>query len=305
MTLERLHYFVTAAELLNFTKAAERCHIAQTAMSRQIAMVEEEIGCPLFLREHRSVSLTEAGEAFYQDVAPLLWQYQRTLERIRSIERGGGKKLYIGIGQYEQGFVSGLIERFHCRYPDVEVTIFQYNYADLVNRLLVGVLDLIFVLPVIADYLVDKGADIHKLFATQSGVVVRQEDPLAQKTAIDGEDFAGRTVITISEMEGPCSLSGFLARMTGRGWHYDRVVQVNSLQAALVMIRAGVGLMLAPIILQKELPGGLRIIPLRPEASPPENFVVANLTDSRNPMVRQFLKEIGVFERQEDGAQCH
>ncbi len=61
----RLKYFVSLADNLSFTKAAQECFIVQTAMSRQIAALEAELGVQLFVRNTRTVELTEAGKEFY------------------------------------------------------------------------------------------------------------------------------------------------------------------------------------------------------------------------------------------------
>lgn len=52
MDLDKIEYFFKAAELKNFTKAAKECHIAQTTMSKYVRVLEEELGCPLFVRNH-------------------------------------------------------------------------------------------------------------------------------------------------------------------------------------------------------------------------------------------------------------
>ncbi len=292
MTLERLCYFVAAAQVLNFTKAAEQCHIAQTAMSRQMAMLEEELGCALFLREHRSVALTEAGKLFYEGVAPLLEQYRQVRERVALLGRDQAGELRIGIGHYEQRYVSSLVEEFHHHCPEAVVTISQYGYHELVERLLRGELDLIFALPVTGEYLADKGVDIYHIFPTQTGVIARREDPILKSGAVSGADMAGRTVITTSEPEGPCSLAAFCQRMAGRNWTLEQVLQANSFSAALLMLQAGTGVMLAPMLVRGELPDSLDMVPLRPEDSPLEDVVAVSRPHSKNPMVKRFLEGI-------------
>lgn len=61
MDLAKIQYFLEAARLNNFTEAARKCHIAQTTMTKYISQLEKELGCCLFCREHRGVSLTAEG----------------------------------------------------------------------------------------------------------------------------------------------------------------------------------------------------------------------------------------------------
>lgn len=61
MDLAKIQYFLEAARLTNFTQAARNCHIAQTTMTKYITQLEKELGCRLFRREHRGVSLTPEG----------------------------------------------------------------------------------------------------------------------------------------------------------------------------------------------------------------------------------------------------
>ena len=76
MNVSRLEYFVSAAELLNFTKAAQKHYIAQTAMSQQIARLEDELGVELFIRDKNRVMITKQGQIFYNDVKNISNQYQ-------------------------------------------------------------------------------------------------------------------------------------------------------------------------------------------------------------------------------------
>ena len=64
MNLKQMEYFVAAAEQLNFTRAAKKCFISQTAMTLQIQSLEEKIGVPLFVRDKHHVELTAAGKVY-------------------------------------------------------------------------------------------------------------------------------------------------------------------------------------------------------------------------------------------------
>lgn len=95
MDLIKLKYFIAAAELLNFSKAAEACNITQTAIGKYINKLENEIGCSLFYRTNKGVSLTEAGEKFYSGVKEIIGQYE---DLLKQIENEKDKILRIGIG---------------------------------------------------------------------------------------------------------------------------------------------------------------------------------------------------------------
>ncbi|MED5611750.1 LysR family transcriptional regulator [Pseudomonas sp. JH-2] len=95
MELRHLRYFQAVAETLNFTRAAERLHIAQPPLSRQIQQLEELLGVEL-LERGRPLRLTEAGRFFYEQSGTLLEQLQNICDNTRRI--GLGQRQWLGIG---------------------------------------------------------------------------------------------------------------------------------------------------------------------------------------------------------------
>lgn len=290
MTLERLHCFMEVAEQLNFTRAAQTCHIAQTAMSRQIAMLEEEVGCRLFERDNRAVSLTAAGRIFYDGVAILLRQYQDTLEQTRKIGRSVTGGLRIGIGQYERSFVSELVKEFHQIYPLVDVSVAQYTYQELVTKLLAGALDIIFALPISAEYLADQSVEMIELFTSETDIVVRRDHPCAGMEVFPAERLYQECVLTISEDEGPCSLRIFYQKTMKNGILLKHVQQANSLEALLLMVEAGIGVAHVPHFLERDLSD--KLVLLRQTSYPPGKFVAILQRDNQNQLVRLFADGI-------------
>lgn len=289
MTLERLRCFVAVAERLSFTKAAEECHIAQTAMSRQIAMLEEELGCRLFIRDSRTVALTPSGGAFYEGVTVLLEQYRETVEKTQAAGRGVTGTLRVGIGQYERNFVSELVGEFYQKYPNIEVTVSQYHYKDLVDHLKNGIVDVIFALPISAEYMANENVDIQELFSSQMCMIMSREHPIAGKIYISKEDMVGQTGITISEDEGPCSLKAYWGKTNLHGFPIAKTIQANSLEAAFLMLEAGMGIAFAPYFLKDELPPKLKLVPLAPGLYPLEKFVSMIRRSNQNPAARIFV----------------
>ena len=88
MNRNQLKYFVAAAESRSFTKAAEQFYISQTAITQQIRLLEETLGCPLFDRSTRPVSLTSAGTIFLREAKGILERMSRAHARSHGLCRG-------------------------------------------------------------------------------------------------------------------------------------------------------------------------------------------------------------------------
>lgn len=121
-SLDLLRGFETAARLLSFTKAGEELHLTQSAVSRQIKELEEQLGVALFERRHRALGLTEAGQQFYPVTAQVLAMMRSATDRLRAT--AGAKSLYVST---TAGFASlWLIPRlagFARTHPGVDVRI--------------------------------------------------------------------------------------------------------------------------------------------------------------------------------------
>jgi len=96
MELQQLRYFVAVAETEHVARAAERLHISQSPLSRQIRQLEEDLGLQLFERIKQRVRLTPAGRAFFDEARDLLAQASRLEERARQVGKGEMCSLSIG-----------------------------------------------------------------------------------------------------------------------------------------------------------------------------------------------------------------
>lgn len=82
MDIENIKCFISLAECLNFTKAAEKEHTTQTSMSRKINSLESELHVTLFHRDRRSVKLTSAGTEFYTQAKKLIELYDQSVQTV-------------------------------------------------------------------------------------------------------------------------------------------------------------------------------------------------------------------------------
>ena len=88
MNLKQMEYFVAAAEQLNFTRAAKKCFISQTAMTLQIQSLEEKIGVPLFVRDKHHVELTAAGKVYLNEARAILVRAEEAAKLARTAAEG-------------------------------------------------------------------------------------------------------------------------------------------------------------------------------------------------------------------------
>ena len=120
MKLVRLRYFVAVAEELNFTRAATKLRIAQPALSRQIRILEHELGVQLFVRDGRAVKLTAAGLALFEEGTAILAQYALATQRARDAANGNAiVRVGIGFGLGEH--VDRVVTRHAGSFADVHV----------------------------------------------------------------------------------------------------------------------------------------------------------------------------------------
>src|SRR5262249_56733605 len=96
MELRHLRYFVTVAELLNFTKAAAKLRVAQPSFSRQIRDLEEELGVSLLTRNSRFVRLTDAGQAFATEARAVLQHAEAAAQTARAFANSNHGHLHLG-----------------------------------------------------------------------------------------------------------------------------------------------------------------------------------------------------------------
>jgi len=142
-TLDQARAFVAVAEERHFGRAAERLHMTQPPLSRQIQKLEKELGIALLLREPRGVSLTAAGDAFLAECHQLLAKAEQAPRRAQLVAAGqvGVVRLgYTAASSY--GILGPLLARFHEHAPNVSIELHEMVTPDQLDALQSGALDL-------------------------------------------------------------------------------------------------------------------------------------------------------------------
>jgi len=142
MEIHQLTYFVAVAETGSFSRAAERCNVAQPSLSQQIQKLEQELGSPLFDRLHRRVVLTDAGRSLLPRAASILAEVHDIKHSARHETDSASGPLNVGFIHTIAPFVlPRVIQRFSREFPNVRLVVHEDFTEALVRDLVDGKLD--------------------------------------------------------------------------------------------------------------------------------------------------------------------
>jgi DNA-binding transcriptional LysR family regulator len=142
MTLQQLTYFLAAAEHGSFSAAAEELHMAQPSLSEQIRRLEAELGVPLFARAGRGLALTDAGRLLVPHAERTLAEAADAVDAVREVrDLRSGTVAFGTFGSAHHYLLSGLVQEFRQRYPQVRVRVLGQNSAEVADAVRDGDLE--------------------------------------------------------------------------------------------------------------------------------------------------------------------
>jgi LysR family hydrogen peroxide-inducible transcriptional activator len=276
MEIQQLRYFIAVARTRNFSRAAERCHVAQPSLSQQIMKLEEELGERLFERSRREAKLTEAGQLFLPHAERVLTELELGREKVdeaRGVMRG---RIALGVIPTVAPYhLPGLLRDFAVSNPEIRVDVTEATTAELVRAILAGELDLALVsLPVVA-----RGLASVEVFAEELWLALPKRHPLAKR---DGEVTVGE----LSEepfmllQDGHCLAGQSLEFCTMRGFAPKvsfRSAQMETIQA---FVAAGVGVSMVPAMAKRD---GAGVVYRRLAGKSPTRKIGLIHSDARPP----------------------
>ncbi|MBN3856364.1 MULTISPECIES: LysR family transcriptional regulator [unclassified Paraburkholderia] len=243
MELRHLRYFVAVAEERSFTRAAQRLHIAQPPLSRQIQQLEEILGVQLFERNSRPLKLTDTGRFFYQHASQLLAQtaeLESMTRRVGKIERN----LSVGfVGSTLYGMLPKIIRRYRQQHAEVELSLNEMSTMDQIKALKEGRIDVGFGRIRLDDPSVRRVVlrEERMIVALPQGHVLGDS-----KTVLSLHDLLNETLIIFPKSPRPSYADQVLAAFHDRALKPARVLETRELQVALGLVAAGEGISIVP-----------------------------------------------------------
>lgn len=241
MKLDRIEIFCAVARNMSFSKAAEECHVAQSAVSQQIRALEEELGFPLFERSTRKVSFTNAGQSFYVDCVKLMAGFDDALSRAASTLNGKKSFLTVGIEGLMQSEVKAqALKKFAARYPDVEIVPRQVDRDGKYEDLLDGKIDVVFDIP--KYYTLNQKIRKCGSILNEHCLMVSRDHPLAGRKSIGKKELAQYVTFWggIPKVEDYV-ISLYIDYFRSAGIEPEKVICVPEQEIASFMVAANMG----------------------------------------------------------------
>lgn len=241
MELRHLRYFVAVGEEQHYGRAAQRLHVAQPALSRQIQDLEEEVGFQLFERLPRGVKLSAGGKLFLDDARRILQQVNDAAARAARVARGQSGTLRVGFTENASwhGVVPDSLGRFRERQPDAELQFHPAGSVDQVENIREGRVDAGFVFNLSKD---DEELDQLPVAIQHVELAAPKGHPLRKIRKLRLRDLVDVPFVWFPRREAPAFYDRLMHQCYRGGLKSPRIVQEAANEATILsLIAHGMG----------------------------------------------------------------
>jgi len=261
--LRQLKYFVAVAEEEHVGRAAERLHISQSPLSRQIAQLEERLGLMLFERNQQRIRLTRDGHTFLAETRALLTHANRLESLGRRLGRGEDGGLCIGYieNAMHSGVLSNALRKLRLSRPDVHIVLYSQPSSMQLEGLRQRSLDIALVNT--QPDLDDPDLEFAQVLDDRMLLALPELHPLVDKDNLQPADLIEQDWISVIHKEDANSRDDFVGACVKAGFSPNIKLEAGEPLTALGLVAAGLGLTLIQHSLRHNAPEGvvLREIP--------------------------------------------
>lgn len=239
MEIRILRYFVETAREGNITRAAQRLHVTQPTMSRQLKELEEELGQKLFIRSNYALRLTEAGMLLRKRAEDILDMVDKTESEFKMLDDTAGGEIYIGCPESESlKYLAKALKRVQAQHPNVRCNITSGNSEDISERLDKGLLDF----AIVMEYVNQLKYNFLEIPAHDTwGVFMRKDAPLAKRKSLKLKELYNLPLICSRQnME-----QNFAQWFGKKAERLNIVATYNLFYNASILVREGIGYAIA------------------------------------------------------------
>jgi DNA-binding transcriptional LysR family regulator len=288
MELRHLRYFVSVAELLNFTRAAARLHIAQPALSRQIRDLEDELGVQLLERNSRFVRLTAAGATFLDEARAVLDRAQEAAQAARAFATGERSEIQLGYAPSPTvELLPQALQAFQKDSPGVRVTLHDLSVQEMLQGLREGRLDA--ALTVASSSKQMRGLVFEHLRTYPLYLAVNASHRLARAKRVNLSQLQDEPLIVYSRADYPEYYESLASLFEPIGGMREIAEEHDSATSLIAAIEAGRGIALVASVLSSLAGSRITLREIQPSPMP----LVVGVAYHRHhlsPAARRFIK---------------
>ncbi|HBF29544.1 LysR family transcriptional regulator [Rhizobium sp.] len=244
MDLRQLRYFVAVAQERNFTRAAQVLHIAQPPLSRQIQLLEEQLGVPLIIRKSRPIRLTEAGRLFYEQSLQILGRVEQMQAATRRVGLNQNSVLSIGfVASTLYGGLPSLVRKLREYAPELDIQLLELVSVQQIPALKEGRIDIGF------GRVRHSDPNVVSLLLREERLVaaIPKDSPLAQDASpLSVSALNGCRIIVYPKEPRPGYADQVLALLQSHDARPAEVQEVREIQTALGLVAAEAGICIIP-----------------------------------------------------------
>jgi len=282
----------------NFTRAAEKLHIAQPPLSRAIQQLEEECGAALFDRASRPLALTDAGRLLFEQAVQVLDRMDETAEMMKRLREAERTRFGIGfVASTLYGYLPEVIRGYRAARPEVELTLVELTTMEQLAALKEGRIDIGFGRIRLDDPAIERTL----LRNERLRVAVPARHRLAaRRRPLRLDDLTGEALVIYPRAPRPSYADQVLALFRGRGLKPAALHEVRELQTALGLVAAEAAVCLVPASVERLRRDNVSYLPLdEPEAVSP--VIMSTRKGDRSAeiglilrLVREMYRKVGI-----------
>lgn len=267
MELRHLRSFLVVAETLNVSRAAERLHLSQPALSRQIQDLEQDMGVSLFSREKGRVALTDAGRALVEHARELLARSDNITSHVQAIARGECATVDVGYApSLAAELLPMVLERLGQSHPSLTLRMHDLSSDEMNSGLKGGTLHLAYTAG--AGVLQESGLVKETLVSYPIRIALSRGHPLASRKSLALSDLSQTTLLGYARHAYPEYLPWVLETLSTAGVHPRQIEEFDSFSSLLLRLESGAGVALVSSSFACHSADRLVFLPLNPELPP-------------------------------------
>jgi len=286
MEFRQLSYFVHIVNEKSFTKASLKLHVSQSALSKMIKILEDEIGAKLLKRKGKEIMLTDIGKNLYQKSKPLVDQFEDVCDYVDNIANTEEGSITVGIPPViGTCLFPQILPAFYEKFPRINLVVVEEGARTVYEKVSDEKIDIGIVIKPVDD----EKFSIFPVIEDKMMLVVHKDHPLVGRSSVTMKDIRDENLVLLNKtfmlhhnIIAACNLAGFKPNITMESANWDFLL-------ALASIRQGVTILPRPIVIKYRSPD-IRAIPIEDELLNWSIMIIANKQKLIPSVARKFIK---------------